>query len=107
MANILARNALRRRPPFADLFLIAFLLPNHLYCELDLPRWRRCGGQRSGRAVVGGVLRSPRFVENIRIVGYYRQRKVGVVQYIENRGPELNIESLRNPPDRIVLENRE
>ncbi len=107
MANILARNALRRRPPFADLFLIAFLLPNHLYRELDLPRWRRCRGQHSGRAIVGGILRSPRLVENICIVGYYGQRKVGVVEYIENLGTELNIEGLRNSPDGIVLENRE
>ena len=87
----------------------ALSLPDHLERKLDLPLRRILEGglQHSRRAVIRGIQRSPRTVENIGIVGRHRKRKIGMVQDVEDFGSELHIERFRNPPDVIVLENRE
>src|SRR5580765_3530199 len=89
------RPALIRSSP-----LMKLELEYELDCELDLAlRNRRPGEQpcHSGRCTVRE--------KNVGVVRGCGRREVGVVQDVEDLGPELYVEILRDTPDVIVLKD--
>ena len=77
-------------------------LPIQLQSELNLPRRSR---GRSNETCSPSWMAA--CVENVRIFGGSRLGKVRVVQDIKELRPELRVEVLRNPLDRVVLKQGE
>src|SRR5260370_36908098 len=70
--------------------------PDHLQCELNLPRRRLCGRNQARIC----ERRSPR-IENVLVLK--RRRKIRAVKRIEKLRPELHVEDVRDPLDVIVF----
>ena len=85
----------------ADSALATRSLPYKFQCKLNLPRRIRGRSQYSRASY-----RLSRGIEDGTIVRCWRQ-EVGMIQNVEELGPELYVETFRNPPDSVVLENRE
>src|SRR5579872_5633225 len=75
----------------------SLLLPNHLQSELNVSR---LGCQVVHKSI--GCWRTV-LVKDPCAVKRLRRKKVGVVQNVEDLRSELNVESLRNSSDRVVL----
>src|SRR5882762_4862081 len=80
-------------------------LPDHFKSELYLSGTGRGGGDLSAIASELRSQRSPIAIEDGKILG--RRRKVSAVQDIEDLDTELSIEGFRDPPDLVVLKDRE
>jgi len=69
--------------------------------ELDLSGGGGCPGQETGNASWRAS-----WIEDVRIVRGDRRCEVRVIKHIEHFGTELNVESLGNFADVVVLEYR-
>ena len=75
----------------------SLFLPNKLHSELNLARVHHGRLQGAGSACMASV-----GIENH--VGVYRGLEAGAIEYVEELGPELNVEFLRDSFDRNVFE---
>ena len=73
---------------------------HHLDCELNFSRagsgFRQCSRDRIGRAVS---------LKDVRVRRRSWWSEIGTIQYVEDLRPELNVESLRDAPDVVILKD--
>src|ERR1700730_16382842 len=83
-----------RRSLYRESVLHTHTLEDHFDGELNLSRRGGGSGQHSCCR-----RQCSRPIEDVRVGGHGRRRKIGVIENVEDLGAELHIESLGNPLD--------